>query len=96
VLLRNIVIYVNYIIYINIFFESYFIIIQVNITKMKPKVIKNKCYIQHSDKYLCKYCNKPYKENVTRMAIHVKKKCTKVPKYILDNFYSKNSSIFCK
>ncbi|KAF0727651.1 Uncharacterized protein FWK35_00024646, partial [Aphis craccivora] len=59
---------------------------------MKPKVIKNKCYIRHGDKYLCKYCNKPYKENVTRMATHIKKECTKVPKYILDNFSSTNSS----
>lgn len=63
---------------------------------MKPKVIKNKCYIRHGDKYLCKYCNKPYKENVTRMATHIKKECTKVPKYILDNFSSTNSSSFCK
>jgi len=96
VLFRLIAVHVNYIIYINIFFENYFIIIQVNITKMKPKVIKNKCYIKHGDKYLCKYCNKSYKENVTRMAIHIKKECTKVPKYTLDNFSSTNMSSFCK
>lgn len=58
---------------------------------MKPKVIKNKCYIKHGEFYLCKYCNKKYKENVTRMALHIKKECIKVPKHILDNVASKHS-----
>jgi len=56
---------------------------------MKPQQIK-KQYFQacQNNRQKCLFCNNTYKENVTRMAIHISK-CPKVPESI-KNIVSKN------
>lgn len=66
---------------------------------MKPKEIKKKCYtkVQNedgNDRYMCRFCKKNYKENVTRMTMHIRKECRLVPQHILKCLLSPNKAIF--
>jgi len=65
---------------------------------MKPKEIKKRCYtkveIEGKERYACRYCNKNYKENVTRMTVHIKNECNEVPQCISKSLLSPNKSKF--
>jgi len=57
-----------------------------------------KIEIEGNERYACRYCNKNYKENVTRMAVHIKNECKEVPQCISKSLLSPNKSKFnhCK
>lgn len=65
---------------------------------MKPKEIKKRCYTKVENvgniRYVCRFCNKSYKENVTRMTMHIKNECKKVPQCISKCLLSFNKSKF--